>query len=172
VLSLDRGSFRETDVTAWNSFAVVVGSGTAALLGLLFVAVSIRVETIARSAELRNRSAQTLALLLIGLLVAVLLSVPDQRAWTLGAEYMAVALTATVIAIFLDRRAGGRSGSALARRLDTFNPTFVTCSLLAVAAVILVLGHENAVYLLVPALIAVLVGGVMNAWLILVSTTT
>jgi hypothetical protein len=39
----------------------------------------IRVETIARSAELRNQSAQTLALLLTGLLVAVLLAVPDQR---------------------------------------------------------------------------------------------
>jgi hypothetical protein len=53
---------------------------------LLFVAVSIRVETIAKSAELRNRSAQTLTLLLTGLLIAALLAVPDQRKWTLGAE--------------------------------------------------------------------------------------
>jgi hypothetical protein len=56
-----------------------MGAATAALLGLLFVAVSIRVETIAKSAELRNRSAQTLTLLLTGLLVAALLAVPDQR---------------------------------------------------------------------------------------------
>ena len=33
------------------------------------------------------------------------------------------------------------------------------------------LGHKDGIYLLVPALIAVLVGGVVNAWLILVRLT-
>jgi hypothetical protein len=32
----------------------------------------------------------------------------------------------------------------------------------------LILGHNDGIYLLVPALVAVLVGGVVNAWLILV----
>jgi hypothetical protein len=149
----------------------VTGAATAALLGLLFVAVSIRVETIARSAELRNRSAQTLTLLLIGLLVALLLAVPDQRTWVLGAEYLVLALVATGTALVLDRRAGDRRGSPIGRLLDAINPTFVTCSLLVVAAVILILGHEDGIYFIVPALIAVLVGGVVNAWLILVRLT-
>jgi hypothetical protein len=73
-------------VSGWGNFAVVTGAAAAALLGLLFVAVSIRVETIARSAELRNRSAQTLTLLLTGKLVGALLTVPDQRSWELGAD--------------------------------------------------------------------------------------
>jgi len=55
--------------------------------------------------------------------------------------------------------------------LDAINPTSVTCSLLAIAAVILILGHTDGIYLHVPALIAVLVGGVVNAWLILVRLT-
>jgi hypothetical protein len=150
---------------------VVTGAATAALLSLLFLAVSIRVETIARSAELLNRSAQTMALLLIGLLVAVLLAVPDQHNWALGAEYLALALVVTIVAVLLDRRAGSQSGSAIARLLDAINPTFVTCSLLLIAAVILMLGHKDGTYLLVPALVAVLVGGVVNAWLILVRLT-
>lgn len=58
-----------------------MGAATASLLGLLFVAVSFRGETIAGSAELRNRSAQTLSLLLAGLLVGALLVVPGQRKW-------------------------------------------------------------------------------------------
>jgi hypothetical protein len=152
----------------WGGFAVVIGAATAALLGLLFVAVSIRVEPIAASAELRNRSAQTLALLLTGLLVAVLLAVPDQSKWALGLEYLVLALVVIAVAFVLDRRAGRRQGSALARRLDAINPTFITCLLLVIAAVILILGHRDGLYLLVPALIAVLVGGVVNAWLILV----
>jgi hypothetical protein len=155
-------------MAGWGNFAVVVGAATASLLGLLFVAVSIRVETIAGSAELRNRSAQTLSLLLTGLLVVALLTVPDQRKWTLGVEYLVLALVVTGVAVLLDRRAGGQRGTAVGRRLDVTNPTTVTCSLLVVAALILILGHKDGVYLLVPALIAVLVGGVVNAWLILV----
>jgi hypothetical protein len=54
----------------------------------------------------------------------------------------------------LDRRAGSESGSAIGRLLDAINPTFVTCSLLVIAAVILILGHRDGIYLLVPALIA------------------
>jgi hypothetical protein len=73
-------------LSGWADFAVLMGAATAALLGLMFVAVSIRVDPIAGSAELRNRSAQTLTLLLTGLLVAVLLAVPDQRKWVLGLE--------------------------------------------------------------------------------------
>jgi hypothetical protein len=49
-------------VTGWTDFGVVVGSASAALLGLLFVAVSIRAEPIRRSSELRNRAAETMAL--------------------------------------------------------------------------------------------------------------
>jgi hypothetical protein len=158
-------------VSGWGDFAVVMGAATAALLGLLFVAVSIRVAPIAGSAELRNRSAQTLTLLLTGLLVAALLAVPDQRKWALGAEYLTLTLVVTGVALLLDRRAGDRSGSTLGRRLDAINPTFVTCSLLAIAAVVLILGHKDGIYFLVPALIAVLVGGVVNAWLILVRLT-
>jgi xanthine/uracil permease len=155
-------------VSGWTDFAVVVGAATAALLGLLFVAVSIRVETIAKSPELRNRSAQTLSLLLTGLLAAVLLAVPDQRKWALGIEYLVLAIVVAGVALTLDRRAGSRSVSTVGRSLDAINPTIVTCSLLVIAAVILILDHEDGLYVLVPALIAVLVGGVVNAWLILV----
>jgi len=153
----------------WADFAVVMGAATASLLGLLFVAVSIRVETIAASAELRNRCGQTLTLLLTGLIVAALLAVPDQPKWTLGTEYLVLALVVTAVAVTLDRRTGTRS--AIGRWLDAINPTFITCSLLVITGVILILGHENGLYVLVPALIAVLVGGVLNAWLVLVRLT-
>jgi hypothetical protein len=41
---------------------VICGAAAATLTGLLFVAVSIRIASIARSQELRNREAQTLSL--------------------------------------------------------------------------------------------------------------
>jgi hypothetical protein len=94
-----------------------MGAATAALRGLLSVAVSIRAEPISRSAELRSRAAQTMTLLLTRLLVAALLAAGPAL------------------------RAAARSGG-----LDAIDPTVVTCSLLVVAAVILILGHKDGIY--------------------------
>ena len=52
--------------------------------------------------------------------------------------------------VCFSRLAGSQSGSAIGRRLDAINPTSVTCSLLAIAAVILILGHTDGIYLHVP----------------------
>jgi hypothetical protein len=158
-------------LSGWTDFAVVMGGACAALLGLLFVAVSLRVDAISRSNELRNRTSQTLALLLVGLLASAMLAIPDQPAWVLGAEYLALAVVLTGVSIVLGRRAGHSSEGAVAQLLHTTNPTLVTCVLLLVAAVVLVLGHDDGVYFVVPALIAVLVGGVVNAWVILIGLT-
>jgi hypothetical protein len=113
-------------VSDWSDFAVVIGAATASLLGLLFVAVSVRAEPIARSAELRNRSAQTMALLLTGLLVAALLVVPGQHNWVLGAEYLILAFVVALTALVLDRRAGTpaatRSGAGWTRPIRRSSP--------------------------------------------------
>lgn len=52
----------------------LVGGAAAGLTGLLFVAVSIRIDFIARSQELRNRAAQTLALSILLLIAGVLVA--------------------------------------------------------------------------------------------------
>ncbi|MGO9820087.1 MAG: DUF5979 domain-containing protein [Solirubrobacteraceae bacterium] len=59
-----------TRLKQWATF----GGAAAALTGLLFVAVSIRVEFIAKSTELRSRAAQTLTLFAIPLVISILLS--------------------------------------------------------------------------------------------------
>jgi hypothetical protein len=59
-----------------STFAQVAGTAAAALIGLLFVAVSIRIDFIARSQELRNRAAQTLSLFGTVLLAAILIAIP------------------------------------------------------------------------------------------------
>jgi hypothetical protein len=145
-----------------------MGGASGALLGLLFVAVSIRAEAISRSRELRNRSAQTMSLLLTGLLASALVTVPGQQAWELGTEFLGLTAAVTGAAVVLDRRAGTASGNTLGHVLDAANPTSITCALLLAVGIVLVLGHRWGLYLLVPALFAVLVGGVLNAWLILV----
>jgi len=42
-------------VPGWDTFAVVIGGAAGALIGLLFVSVSIRIEVISASPDFRNR---------------------------------------------------------------------------------------------------------------------
>jgi hypothetical protein len=73
-------------MAGWEDVAVIVGGSAGALIGALFVAVSIKIDIIGRSTELRNRAAQALVLFGAPLTVSVLLAVPDQPVVALGGE--------------------------------------------------------------------------------------
>jgi len=152
-------------------FSTVAGGATAALLGLLFVAVSIRVEVIASSVELRNRAAQTGVLFLAGLLASLLLVIPEQKRW-LGIEFLVLAGATGATILALGRKADrAATRSRLAHLLDAATPNLTTCFLLAAAGLILLLGQEWGLYLFAAAVMVVLVGGTANAWLLLVGVT-
>src|SRR3954466_16245082 len=55
----------------WHDMGVVTGGAAAALAGLLFVAVTLRIDTIAAAGDLRSRAAQTLTLFVTSLVVAI-----------------------------------------------------------------------------------------------------
>jgi hypothetical protein len=127
---------------AWETFAVIVGSSAAALLGLLFVAVSIRVDVIAGSPELRNRAAQTLGLFVMLLFIALLLALPGQKLRLLGAELIGLTAVTAAVLYLLDRRArSGASGQPVGRLLDIVTPNAATSVLLLASAVVLAIGH-------------------------------
>jgi hypothetical protein len=92
-------------VEKWSTFAVIAGGAAAGLTGLLFVAVSIRIDVIAKSQELRNRAAQTLTLFVSVLFIALLLSIPNQSVRLLGLELLALAVLIGGGMLILDRRA-------------------------------------------------------------------
>jgi hypothetical protein len=73
----------------WRDFAVTVAGLAGALVGPLFVAVSIKSDVLARSRSLSSRAAQTLVLFMIPAITAVLLVAP-QSELALGAELLAV----------------------------------------------------------------------------------
>jgi hypothetical protein len=156
----------------WDAFATIAGSAAAALTGLLFVAVSIRADYIARSQELRNRAAQTLILFGTVLVLAALLAIPGQGYRTLGAELLALGVITGAGLYVLDQRAkASRSDQAIARVLEAVTPNMVTSVLLLAAGIILVLGLGAGLYVLVAPVLTALVGGVASAWLLLTKIT-
>lgn len=63
---------------SWVNLYLAIAGATAALLGLLFVAVSINLEQVLRRPHLPLRAAETMAVLLALLATAVFVLVPGQ----------------------------------------------------------------------------------------------
>jgi uncharacterized membrane protein len=142
------------------------------LIGLLFVAVSIRIDFIARSQELRNRAAQTLSLFGAVLMIAILIAIPGQATEALGAELTALAVVAGGGLFVLDRRAkADASTQAIRKTLELITPTTIVSILLLSSGFLLVFGVHGGLYVLIVPVLVALTGGVASAWLFLTKIT-
>jgi hypothetical protein len=151
----------------WLSFGEALAAVAGALTGLLFVAVSVKSEALAGSLSLRSRAAQTLVLFMTSVLAAVVLVAPQPPA-ALGWELLAVAAVSGLALFILDRRAGHSADQGVARYIEKFSPNTVTAVLVGVAGLTFLLNAGGGLYWLIPAALASLLGGVVNAWLFLV----
>ena len=151
---------------AWLSFGGALAAVAGALTGLLFVALSVKGDALAASRSLRYRAAQTLVLFMISVLIEVLLVAP-QPPGALGAGLLAVAVVSGAALFILDRRAGHSTDQGVARYIERFSPNTISAVLVGVAGLTFLLKSGGGLYWLIPAAVASLLGGVVNAWLFL-----
>jgi hypothetical protein len=151
----------------WHDFGVTIGSLAGALTGLLFVAVSIKSDMLAKSRSLSSRAAQTLVLFMSSALAAIVLVAP-QPGDALGGELVALAVVSGAALYILDRRGGRDQTSRVARYIERASPNAITQVLFGIAGITFLVTAGGGLYWLIPAAVFSLVGGVINAWLFLV----
>jgi hypothetical protein len=82
-----------------------------------------------------------------------------------------VAAVSGTALLILGRRAGHSTERGVSQYIERFSPNSVTAVLVAVAGLTFILKAGGGLYWLIPAAVASLVGGVVNAWLFLVNLT-
>jgi hypothetical protein len=150
----------------WQDFAEMIGGASAALTGLLFVAVSLNASRIAGHQGLRASAAQTLTLFIAPLVMAAVLLAPDQADWALGAELIVIGLVTSWILLGIRRvkRSLTDDDKNLIAIFNRRGPNVMVMLLFVASGITLACGAPAGLYLLLPASLVALISGVLNAW--------
>jgi hypothetical protein len=153
----------------WSDFGGAVATAAAALAGLLFIAVSINLRQILDYPNLPGRAAQTLILLTTPLVTAIMLLIPGQPRLALGLELLATGLVVGTAQLVIDVRSG-RSDQETTTTwiISRVTPAVVNCGCLMVAGATLLAQAGGGLYWLVPSVLAAVIFGLANVWVLLV----
>jgi hypothetical protein len=170
------GSVFQTGVDSWHDFYIAVGSASAALLGLLFVGVSINLSSIAvaKRADVRTRADLAFSNLLYLLCVSLIILIPNVDAYSLAVSLTAVAAVGLIrigrrVRGLIRGKDGSWKGGATIRRLSwTLAADGV---LLYVAASLAARNDAVPLYYATFVVFVLLIGAADVAWGLLVEET-
>jgi hypothetical protein len=160
-----------TDVfrpSQWHDFFVMVGTGAAALTGLVFVAMSLNVAVITEDPTHRYRALGNLTGLTSVFMLCALVLMGGQNHQAVGTEILIVSIIAGGVLTtgYLQARSFGGSAGKLSN-LRMIGGT--TCYLLEiVGAVVLIVGYITGLYIVAVAIVANFYFMISGAWLLLV----
>jgi hypothetical protein len=162
------------DVSRWSDFALAQLGASAALLGLVFVGMSINLKDFVGTPLLVNRALEAIVLLGSVLVTATAVLIPDQSRTACGIELVVVG-GFVVLAVL--RLQAGTHADVVAR--DDRGPTQASimsrrimglgsASLVVVAGVLLLAQVGGGLYWWPAAIVAAYVGALIDAWVLLV----
>jgi hypothetical protein len=155
----------------WADFGVATAGATAALAGLLLVAVSINLEKIldSRYPHLPNRAAQTLLFFAVPLVVGLLLVVPGQPRAALGSEMIVIGGGVGGFLLVSNARLSLSEGETpFTWTISRTVPAVAIYGCLVVAGATLLAHGGGGLYWLVPSVVAGIAFGLLNVWVLLI----
>jgi hypothetical protein len=156
------------DVSEWTDFFVAAAGASAALAGLVFVAVSINVERILQFKGLPERALATVLLLLSVVLVALICLIPGQSREALAAELLVVSLGFAGTILRLTSPARADHDRSLAHVASHWLLVALGTIPFVIGAVSLFAEAGGGLYWVAAGAILATAGAVANAWVLLV----
>lgn len=157
------------DPEQWHDLFVATAGASAALLGLLFVAVSINLERILAYKGLPERALETLLLLLGVLVVSIAGLVPGQSSVALGLELLATAGVVAAIIIRLPGAGAEDTGREPATwRLSRLGVRLMGTVPLVIGGLSVLTETGGGLYWIAAGIALAIIGAVTNAWVLLV----
>lgn len=153
----------------WQVLFTTVAGATAALTGLLFVALSLNQRTIIKVAALRARAREILGCTLSLLIISLLMLIPGQDRRVLGSELIGGCLVLALRSAWLHRQTfrGIVPGTRVRWALRLAVVHLGTGAIL-VAGISLIVGQWGGVYWLVLTVLIYTLWSLNNAWLLVV----
>ncbi|MFK4731248.1 hypothetical protein ROT00_16285 [Agromyces mediolanus] len=158
----------------WAEFNVAMVGATAALAGLLIVAMSVNIARITGESSLTARIAGSLATLVLAIVATGLAIAPEQPARLFGLEVLLAALAATafqvhaVRSVFADR---AQSPTVAVRFGKSIAGVLPLLAYLSGALALVVAGDDGAaagLWLLAVGTLLAIAAAIVHAWVVLV----
>ena len=154
----------------WGDLFLAGAGASAALGGLLFVAVSINLDRIVALRSLPGAALGAIVLLVAVLMVSMVALVPGQARWMLATEVLVVGISAWSIMTAIWIRALRAPIPNQPRFVPVISVVVTQAATLpiVVAGVSLLLGAGGGLYWVVPGVTFCLLVAIANAWVLLV----
>lgn len=155
------------DPAEWHDLFVATAGASAALAGLVFVAISINIERILALQGVPERGLETVLLLMLVLIVSVVGLIPGQSHTALALELLFVALAISVVVTQLPaiRPTGEEPRSSIVGRWVI---RLTGTGLFLVGGLSLLLEAGGGLYWIVAGIVFATAGAVASAWVLLV----
>jgi len=154
----------------WDNFFLGQVGASAALGGLLFVAISLNLAQIGSAKALADRALLALGLLLSILVVSSLMLIPGQPRLVIGIEVLAVSVGATVLALTRRSSSSDRNEPDVVAKRPS-NRVLLASALAPylVGGTLIVAGDlRTGLYFVAVAIVVSLIKAVLDAWVLLI----
>lgn len=155
----------------WASFFSAASNAAGALVGLIFVALSVNVREILRHRGLPERAGATVATLLMVLAGSLAALIRDQTPVSLGVEVTALGIVVWFLHVLAARFAiQARNNHLPHARRTTLQIIIGQLQVLPylTGGILLTMGKHYGLYCLAGGSISAFVGALLNAWVLLI----
>ncbi len=153
----------------WGNFFVAEVGASAALAGLMAVAISINLARILAFPQLPPRAAEALMMLTGALILASFGLIPGQPMRVFGAEVVVIGLVMMAVTIYNQMRSIPQAeGLTLFKKNMRAVVSAAATIPPVVAGILLMIGFESGLYWLAAGILISLAAGVWSAWVLLI----